>query len=82
AAEAPACGGSAAAVAPAAPGPGSDRRPIASPVRLGELAAAYERLDAGPPSLAAAAPGADDPREHAPPTTPASLSTTDRKDTP
>jgi NADPH-dependent 2,4-dienoyl-CoA reductase/sulfur reductase-like enzyme len=87
AAEAPACGSAPAtsppaAVAPAAPGPGSDRRPIASPVRLGELAAAYERRDAGPPSLAAAAPGVDDPREHAPPTTPAPLSTTDRKDLP
>ncbi|RII89578.1 pyridine nucleotide-disulfide oxidoreductase, partial [Clavibacter californiensis] len=77
-------------------GPGSDRRPIASPVRLGELAAAYERRDAGPPSLAAAAPGvdgpparvadpppaADPPREPAPPTTPAPPRTTDRKDTP
>ncbi|MBP2457490.1 NADPH-dependent 2,4-dienoyl-CoA reductase/sulfur reductase-like enzyme [Clavibacter michiganensis] len=87
AAEAPACGGS--AHAPAAPGPGSDRRPIASPLRLGELAAAYDRRDAGPPSLAAAAPGADDPpsaddppREHAPPTTPAPPRTTDRKDMP
>ncbi|PPF55131.1 pyridine nucleotide-disulfide oxidoreductase [Clavibacter michiganensis] len=101
AAEAPACGSapagsSPAAVAPAVPGPGSDRRPIASPVRLGELAAAYERRDAGPPSLAAAAPGvdgpparvadpppaADPPREPAPPTTPAPPRTTDRKDTP
>ncbi|RIJ56136.1 pyridine nucleotide-disulfide oxidoreductase, partial [Clavibacter phaseoli] len=59
----------------------------ASPVRLGELAAAYDRRDAGPPSLAA--PGADDPptgedppREHAPPTTPAPPRTTDRKDMP
>ncbi|RIJ51582.1 pyridine nucleotide-disulfide oxidoreductase, partial [Clavibacter phaseoli] len=61
----------------------------ASPVRLGELAAAYDRRDAGPPSLAAPAPGADDPspaedppREHAPPTTPAPPRTTDRKDMP
>ncbi|MFT2752281.1 NAD(P)/FAD-dependent oxidoreductase [Clavibacter sp. Sh2088] len=77
AAEAPACGS-------AAPGPGSDRRPIASPVRLGELAAAYDRRDAGPPSLAAAAPGVDDPPpgDAASPTTPAPPSTTDRKDTP
>ncbi|MDA3803994.1 FAD/NAD(P)-binding oxidoreductase [Clavibacter sp. CT19] len=49
------------AATPAALGPGSDRRPIASPVRLGELAAAYDLRDAGPPSLAAAAPGVDDP---------------------
>jgi NADPH-dependent 2,4-dienoyl-CoA reductase/sulfur reductase-like enzyme len=86
AAEAPACGGSAGApAAPAAPGPGSDRRPIASPVRLGELAAAYDRRDAGPPSLAAAAPGVDDSTPAgtaASPTTPAPPSTTDRKDTP
>ncbi|UDM11464.1 FAD/NAD(P)-binding oxidoreductase [Clavibacter michiganensis subsp. michiganensis] len=61
AAEAPACGSAPAASPAAAPGPGSDRRPIASPVRLGELAAAYERRDTGPPSLAAAAPGVDDP---------------------
>ncbi|MFT2749224.1 FAD-dependent oxidoreductase [Clavibacter sp. Sh2036] len=47
------------AATPAALGPGSDRRPIASPVRLGELAAAYDLRDAGPPSLAA--PGVDDP---------------------
>ncbi|WP_445443440.1 FAD/NAD(P)-dependent oxidoreductase [Clavibacter sp. km1a] len=98
--EGPACGsatagsataGSAAAgSAPASPpAPGSDRRPIASPVRLGELAAAYDRRDAGPPSLAAAAPGVDDaPRDPAatahpaPPTTPAPPRTTDRKDMP
>ncbi|MDO4041805.1 FAD/NAD(P)-binding oxidoreductase, partial [Clavibacter michiganensis] len=55
AAEAPACGSAPAASPAAAPGPGSDRRPIASPVRLGELAAAYDRRDAGSPSLAAAA---------------------------
>ncbi|MGJ1428691.1 NAD(P)/FAD-dependent oxidoreductase [Clavibacter sepedonicus] len=98
AAEAPACGSGADAPAPAATGPGTDRRPVASPVRLGELAAAYERRDAGPPSLAAAAPGVDDPPPAAappadappagvapppaPPTTPAPPRTTDRKDTP
>lgn len=84
AAEAPACG-SAPAAPPASAAPGSDRRPIASPVRLGELAAAHDRRDAGPPSLAAAAPGVDDPPpEPAPasPTTPAPPCTTDRKDTP
>lgn len=53
-------------------------------MRLGELAA-YDRRDAGPPSLAAAAPGVDDPSPAgtaASPTTPAPPSTTDRKDTP
>ena len=84
--EAPPAGCAPAGAAPAgsAPaGPGSDRRPIASPVRLGELAAAYDLRDAGPPSLAAAAPGvADDPRDPAPPTTPAPARTTDRKDLP
>ncbi|MFT2692107.1 FAD-dependent oxidoreductase [Clavibacter zhangzhiyongii] len=75
------------AAAPA--GPGSDRRPIASPVRLGELAAAYDLRDAGPPSLAAAAPGVDDPPgdpapapRTAPPTTLAPPRTIDRKDLP
>ncbi|QOD44456.1 NAD(P)/FAD-dependent oxidoreductase [Clavibacter zhangzhiyongii] len=84
-------GSASASAAPA--GPGSDRRPIASPVRLGELAAAYDLRDAGPPSLAAAAPGVDDPPgdpapvpvpvpRTAPPTTPAPPRTTDRKDLP
>ncbi|WP_414171268.1 hypothetical protein [Clavibacter tessellarius] len=65
---------------PPAPAPTAARSP--RPCASARLAAAYDLRDAGPPSLAAAAPGVDDDRAIRAPDHPAPARTTDRKDLP